>query len=581
MQSLNRMNHRFAFLLAAILASLVVPPGGAQRATTGATASTITSHLQNQNSTGGNAATLAVNTDDSVLAFPGAEGHGKYTRGGRGGAVYEVTNLKDAGPGSLRAAVEASGPRTVVFRVSGTIDLESPLEIEGPYITIAGQTAPGDGIAIKDDPLGIGADEVIIRYLRVRLGDESGEETDAMSGRYQNNIILDHVSASWGTDEVLSVYHNSYVTIQHSIISEAIGDGESHKFGGIWGDNYSTYHHNLIAHNESRNPRFASGAGHVDFRNNVIYNWGYNSVYGGEKQQPGSPEFDSTTINMVANYYKPGPATESGVRDRIAEPSSRGPGDEGSWHVADNFVVGDSAVTADNWLGVDGNDFVQLDEPWPAMAIDQQTAEEAYHSVLENAGATLPTRDAVDTRIVDEVRNGYATYEGEAYEQEHSVTDPSEKSGIIDSQADVGGWPELESAPAPTDTDHDGMPDDWEVKMGLDPEDPSDRNRVGADGYTMLEKYLNGIEFDVPVQNVRTVRKSGTVIEVRWADTYLAEEGFIVERSVNGGPYEFLAEVGENVTSVVDDSVKGADQYAYRVSVEPNDHVKVTAGKEP
>lgn len=426
------------------------------------------------------------------LAFPGAEGYGKYTKGGRGGAVYEVTNLNDSGEGSLRAAVEAEGPRTVVFRVSGTIELESDLSIEHPFITIAGQTAPGDGIAIKDYPLSVDADEVIIRYLRLRQGDNSGG-TDAFGGRYNENIIIDHVSASWGTDEVLSFYHNSHVTIQYSIISEAIGDGEGHKFGAIWGDNYSTYHHNLIAHNKSRNPRFASGSGYTDFRNNVIYNWGYNSVYGGEQQQQGNAEFDFTTINMVANYYKPGPATERRVRGRIAAPSSRGTGDEGRWYVADNYVVGDSAVTANNGLGVDGNDFVKLDEPWPAMAIDQQTAEAAYQSVLEQAGATLPNRDAVDRRIIDEVRNGYATYEGETYRQDHSLVDASKKSGIIDSQEDVGGWPKLESTPPPTDTDHDGMPDQWERQHTLNPNDPSDRNDITSDGYTMLEKYLNSL----------------------------------------------------------------------------------------
>lgn len=430
-----------------------------------------------QTGTGGQAGTPAVSSEDSILAFPGAEGYGKYTRGGQGGAVYEVTNLDDSGDGSLRAAVEAEGPRTVVFRVSGTIELESPLVIENPYITIAGQTAPGDGITIRDYPLQIGADQVIVRYLRLRQGNKSGDQTDALSGRYNEHLIIDHVSASWGTDETLSIYHNSYVTIQYSIISEALGDGEDHKFGGIWGDDYSTYHHNLIAHNESRNPRFASGSGHVDFRNNVIYNWGYNSVYGGEKQQPGEPEFDTTTVNMVANYYKPGPATEAGVRNRIVEPSARGAGDEGSWYVADNFVVGAPEVTADNWRGVDGDNYLRLDEAWPAMTLDQQPPKEAYQCVLEQAGATQPARDTVDARIIEEVRSGTATY----------------GDGIISSQSDVGGWPELKSTKAPTDSDHDGMPDEWEVEMGLNPEDPSDRNRVGAGGYTMLEKYLNGL----------------------------------------------------------------------------------------
>ncbi len=221
------------------------------------------------------------------LAFPTAVGYGKYTIGGRGGIVCEVTNLNDDGPGSLRAAIETKGPRTIVFRVSGTIELQRPLTIRHPYVTIAGQTAPGDGICIKRHPLNIGADEVIIRYIRVRLGDESGNDTDAISGRGHKNIILDHVSASWSIDETLSIYQCENVTIQWCMITESLFASNhvkgTHGFGGIWGNNYSTYHHNLIAHHSSRNPRFASGAGYNDYRNNVVYNWGYNSCYGGEK----------------------------------------------------------------------------------------------------------------------------------------------------------------------------------------------------------------------------------------------------------------------------------------------------------
>ncbi len=195
------------------------------------------------------------------LAFPGAEGYGKYTVGGRGGKVYEVTTLNDSGEGSLRAAVEVEGPRTVVFRVSGTIDLKSRLDISNPYITIAGQTAPGDGICIKGS-ISIDADEVIIRYIRVRFDPSTGE-SDAIFGRYHKNIILDHVSASWSTDEVMPVYFNENVSIQWCMITEACpkGDSDSHRFGGIWGNNYGTFHHNLIAHNNSRNPRWASGCG--------------------------------------------------------------------------------------------------------------------------------------------------------------------------------------------------------------------------------------------------------------------------------------------------------------------------------
>ena len=441
------------------------------------------------------------------LAFPGAEGYGKYTQGGRGGAVYEVTNLNDSGTGSLRAAVEANGPRTVVFKVSGTITLESTLRISNPYITIAGQTAPGDGICIRKYPLSIDASEVIVRYIRVRLGDESGVDADAISSRYNKNIIIDHVSASWSVDETMSIYHCENVTVQWCLISESMYQSNhvkgAHGFGGIWGSNYSTHHHNLLAHHVSRNPRFASGAGYTDYRNNVVYNWGYNSTYGGEKQQKGNEKFNFTVINMVANYYKPGPSTIPGeITHRIANPTSRNKAEDfGKWYIAENVVHGNKAVTENNWEGgvqpKHGNSYIaefKLDQPFESMPINQQTAEEACASVLDNVGATLPKRDIIDTRIVDETRGGYATYEGATYEQDKKVSDPSQKCGIIDSQADVGGWPELKSTPAPTDTDHDGMPDAWEMTKGLDPKNAEDRNTIAADGYTMLEKYLNSIE---------------------------------------------------------------------------------------
>lgn len=432
-----------------------------------------------------------------LLAFPTAEGYGKYTVGGRGGKVYEVTNLNDSGEGSLRAAVDAKGPRTVVFRVSGTIDLKRDISIKNPNITIAGQTAPGDGICLKGYPLTIGADEVIIRYIRVRFGDESGKDADAFSSRYVKNLILDHVSASWSVDEVMSIYHCENVTVQWCMITESMFDSNhtksQHGFGGIWGSNHSSYHHNLIAHHSGRNPRFASGCGHTDYRNNVLYNWGYVSCYGGEAQQKGNDEFNFSTINMVANYYKPGPATDPGKVAVLAEPSSRGADDKGQWHVSGNVIEGSPAVNDDNRSGVRGGNFIKLDKPWDAMAIRQQTAEEAFPLVLAKAGSTLPRRDSVDTRIVEEVRNGTATYEG-AYKTMKNVRDKSKVTGIIDSQKDVGGWPELKSTPAPKDTDHDGMPDVWEASHGLDPKNPADGNKVADDGYTMLENYLNSID---------------------------------------------------------------------------------------
>ena len=440
-----------------------------------------------------------------VLAFPTAEGYGKYTQGGRGGAVIEVTNLNDSGKGSLRAAVEAKGPRIVVFRVSGTIDLQSPLTIRNPYITIAGQTAPGDGICLKRHPLNIGADNVIIRHLRVRLGDESGHDYDAVSCRGQKNIILDHLSVSWSIDETLSVYMCENVTIQWCLASESLSKSNhvkgAHGFGGIWGSNYSTYHHNMLAHHSSRNPRFASGAGYNDYRNNVIYNWGYNSCYGGEYNHPKIKNtFGTFDINMVGNYYKPGPGTQAGkVSYRIANPSYRESIDNyGRWYITGNIVEGNAAVSADNWNGgvqISGGDdhisVLKRQKPWEAMPIREQSAAEAYRSVLQNVGATLPKRDAIDNRIIKEATDCTATYEGESSRMSEKRKTSNTPTGIIDSQNDVGGWPLLQSAPAPLDTDHDGMPDEWERSNRLNPNDATDRNCLHTSGYTAIEVYIN------------------------------------------------------------------------------------------
>jgi pectate lyase len=417
------------------------------------------------------------------LAFPTAEGYGKYSAGGRGGAVCEVTTLKSSGQGSLGEAIGASGPRTVVFRVSGTI--EGNFNIRNDNITIAGQTAPGDGICIKGS-LGMNADNVIIRYIRIRFDPATGE-SDAMFGRYRKNIILDHVSASWSSDEVLSLYHNENVTIQWCVITEACAKGGSgHRFGGIWGNQHATYHHNLIAHNDSRNPRWASGCGLNDYRNNVLYNWGYQSCYGAEAHQRGDrrkPPIEFSTINMVANYYKPGPATDSGVRDRIAEPSARSSNDKGSWYVADNVVEGFPDVTANNWLGIDGTSYNKMSAPWDAMPIKQESPQDAYTAVLAHAGCSKPNRDNIDRRIIEEARNGTATY-GD--------------NGIITTPSDVGGWPNLQGGPAPVDSDHDGIPDAWETAHGLDPSNKGDgkKTNLSADSYTNLEMYLNELAGD-------------------------------------------------------------------------------------
>ncbi|SOE21129.1 pectate lyase [Spirosomataceae bacterium TFI 002] len=441
------------------------------------------------------------------LAFPTAEGYGKYSKGGRGGVVFEVTNLNDTGKGSLRAAVEAEGARIVIFRISGTIDLQSPLVVKNPYLTIAGQTAPGDGICLKRNPLVIEADHVIIRYIRLRLGNESGEDADAVSSRYVKHLILDHVSASWSVDETMSIYHCDSITVQWCIISESMFNSNhikgAHGFGGIWGSNFGSYHHNLIASHGSRNPRMASGSGYTDYRNNVLYNWGYSSCYGGENQQAGNDKFNFSKFNIVANYYKSGPATSPGeTSSRLVNPSMRKvTSDFGKWYVAGNVIEGNEKVTANNWDGgvqpsggAENLKYVKMESPWEAMPINQQSAEEAYKLVLENAGAILPKRDVVDQRIVKDAKEGVATYEGASYKKSKSLKDVSKKSGIIDTQSDVGGWPILKSKVAPVDTDHDGMPDAWEKKNNLNISNPEDRNGNAGDGYTWLERYINSLQ---------------------------------------------------------------------------------------
>ncbi len=403
------------------------------------------------------------------LAFPGA-------------IVIAVTNLNDSGPGSLRAAVDDTSTRTIVFRVAGTIALQSDLVIKNGNLTIAGQTAPGDGICLRDYPLSIEANNVIIRYLRVRLGDVHRLAEDALSVYFRKDLIIDHCSFSWGTDEVLTVRDNENTTVQWCIISESLNDSYhpkgTHGYGGIWGGKGATFHHNLIAHHTSRTPRLNGSRYHkkpeeelVDFRNNVIYNWGFNNVYGGEGGR----------FNLVANYYKCGPASRH--KDRIAEPWD----DRGNWYVADNFVSGYPEVTRDNWAGGIQGEFkanVRVDAPHPCIPVATQSAEEAYELVLSQAGAVLPERDTLDARIVAEVREGRATFGG-SY---------GAGTGIIDSQSQVGGWPTLRSAAAPEDEDGDGMADDWERARGLDATNLEDRNGdLNGDGYTNLENYLNGL----------------------------------------------------------------------------------------
>ena len=351
-------------------------------------------------------------------AFPGAEGFGAQTRGGRGGRVIAVTSLAEKGPGTLRAAVEAEGPRTVVFRVAGIIDLRKKLTLRNPYITIAGQTAPGGGICIRGERLEIACDEVIVRYLRFRPGNILQKSVDAVNVHRGRNIILDHLSTSWAVDEVLSVSGEGCdkVTVQWCLITESLNKSfhnkGAHGYGSLLRtDGDVTFHHNLYAHHESRCPRpgtYGKARGILlDFRNNVIYDWGGKAGYTSE---------DKATLNYIGNYLKPGPST----RDRKYAFHVGGPAT--LMHFSDNHLEGAGKGDEDNWLLVKkakpGN---RADSPFPVSAVATDSAEKAFERVLVEAGATLPARDAVDKRVISEVREG--------------------KGRIIDSQEDVGGWP--------------------------------------------------------------------------------------------------------------------------------------------
>ena len=432
------------------------------------------------------------------IAFPGANGFGKYASGGRGGKVIEVTNLNDKGEGSLREALKKKGKRTVILRISGTIFLEKELVVTDGNLTIAGQTAPSDGITIANHPLVINAENVIVRYIRCRLGDLKRTQDDAFTVTDSRNVIVDHCSFSWSIDETASCYKNKDFTMQWCIISESLNKsfhikGE-HGYGGIWGGDKATFHHNLFAHHSSRNPRFngaryyANWNEQVDFRNNVIYNWGFNSSYGGD---PSDKDGAKAKINMVNNYYKPGPGTKNNeVHFRILEPFSMKDYGYSVWYVNGNFMEGNNDVTNDNWkLGVQSikegtKSRIKSNAPFEFMIDTTQSAQEAYQTVLANAGCIKPNIDVIDSRIINEVKTGTATYGGSW----------GKKSGIIDSQNDVGGWPTLNSASPPLDSDHDGMPDDWEIKNKLNINDATDNAKYTLNkDYTNLEVYLNSL----------------------------------------------------------------------------------------
>jgi pectate lyase len=400
--------------------------------------------------------------------------------------VVEVTNLDDHGPGSLREAVDTDGPRTIVFRVSGTIPLESDLEISKPFCTIAGQTSPGDGICLRNYALIVsGTHDVVIRYLRVRRGDESGKQDDgidtqedAKHERFAENVIIDHCSVSWTCDEAINTWHHSRnVTFQWCIVSEALHNAVhvGHGFAATLGGENTTYHHNLLANCPGRDPSI--GGNHIypvtnlDFRNNVIFNWQ-------ERTMDGKPQ----SLNSVNNYWKPGPSTT--LKNRLLKMDKIGDGTQGKFYVNGNLYWGNDALSANNRLGIEADGNVNPDdwlvkEPFPFAPVQTQSPTEAYALVLIDGGANLPKRDTVDRRILEETRTGKTTF----------------GNGIIQSQTDVGGWPELKSEKPDLDTDHDGMPDWWETKNGLNPNDPTDAVKdINGDGYSNLEKYLDGLD---------------------------------------------------------------------------------------
>ena len=459
-----------------------------------------------------------IQAQERPLAFPGAEGFGRHTTGGRGGQVYHVTTLEDGNQkGTLRWANNQQGAKTIVFDVSGTIFLKSPLRFS-PNTTVAGQTAPGDGICVADYPVTVSSNN-IIRYMRFRLGNRevAHHEGDGLGGSRCSNIIIDHCSISWSIDECLSVYGNWDFTVQWCIIAQSLNDAGhkkgKHGYGGNWGGSGASYHHNLMAHHTSRTPRLGPSPQtqtdeRMDLRCNVIYNWTENGCYGGE----------GMTVNIVNNYYKPGPGTPKDLRGmRIAAPNIRTSAYthhdtarpnvwDKMWHVWGKYYVEGNVnasypeVTRHNWdygvwnqidrQGNDGTyteatkDSIRLHQPMPFAPVTTHSAQEAYELVLRYAGASLH-RDALDKTIVNDVRMGKATYTGEGC-----------RPGIINTQYDVDAqqpWPVLQSKKAPKDADGDGMPDDWERRHGLNPNDPSDGNLKDKNGYTNLEKYLNGI----------------------------------------------------------------------------------------
>lgn len=456
-----------------------------------------------------------------TLAFPTAEGFGKYASGGRGGKVVEVTNLNDSGEGSLRWALTEAGREnaTIVFRVSGIINIgpnpqrknERSIRAKLKNVTIAGQTAPGEGILIRGGKLNLGGSEnVIIRNIRSRLGTlgdtakskkENFIEGGAIGIENARNIIIDHCCFGWSGEENVTMYDNHYTTLQWCIIHEGLHDAGHKKgvrgYGCQWGGSPATFHHNLLVNNDSRSARI-NGASNpngdknvfLEYINNVNFNWGRrNSCYGGENE---AGDGSTHECNFVGNYYKPGPAHPQD--NVLIELSNARKGKQltspSVWYMKDNVMEG--VKTKDSWqlisnktgYSVEQQKSDRLLQPadYSSYLTKAESAKKAYKKVLAKAGTIQ--RDAVEQRIIEDVRSGQPKYQGKS----------ANKPGIIDSPADADGWPQYGEATPIVDNDHDGMADDWECANGLDPMNPDDRNKVlSKDGYTALEVYLNSL----------------------------------------------------------------------------------------
>lgn len=509
-------------------------------------------------------------------AFPEAEGFGKFATGGRGGKVYAVTNLNDAGAGSFREAFNAypGEPLTVIFKVGGIINLQSQIKVNRSNFTIAGQTAPGDGICLTGHSFIINGAKsggnhgnIIIRYLRSRPASNLNTGVYGFDLENCHDVIIDHCSFSWANEECAAMYDMENVTVQYSIISEGLFNAGHMKgnrgYGGVWGGQYSSFHHNLFAHLNARSTRFNGARAHdvnalIDYRNNVVYNAGSrNAAAGGAVNIDGA----FSKINIVNNYYKPGPATPSDYLFIEADYEADEAKGVGEFHVSGNIMNGNVGKTNDNWSAVS---FTKIPEVSRDIAksltsfsisrpIPVQSASDAYADVLKNAGAILPIRDAVDKRVVNETATGTAS----------AIGATSGKAGIIDAPSEVGGFPVYNSAPALTDTDGDGMPDNWELANSLNPNDALDGNSLTGDGYTMLEVYLNSIAalqsttFQI-LGFAATLKEATTrTVDLAWTiSNDIDVQSIEVERGIDGTTFN-------NLTTVASKQNSALSEYTY------------------